>query len=209
MASMYSYERELWDNGNHFIAGVDEVGRGAWAGPLVAAAVILPRKINGLRDSKVLKAPDRHKLYERILNNCAVGVGITEIVEINMHGLTWANQVAMKRAIESLNETPHHLLIDYIKLPRAITQLPQTAIIDGDALSASIAAASIIAKVTRDSLMAQLHKSDAAVSDFAFNKNFGYGTKTHMDALSKHGPTKYHRQFYAPVVQSRQTALDI
>lgn len=206
--SLYNYEKQLWSSGNKLIAGVDEVGRGAWAGPLCAAAVVLPKRMRGLNDSKILSVPMRNKLYDRIIACCDYSIGVVEIDEINRHGLTWANQFAMKRAIDGLRATPDHLLIDYIKLPKSITLLPQTPVTDGDALSASIAAASIIAKVTRDRMMSELHGNDATIRDFSFNRNFGYGTKRHQDALKKHGPTKYHRQFYAPVVQSRQMTID-
>jgi len=209
MPSIYYYENQLWNSGVKYIAGVDEVGRGAWAGPLVAAAVILPRRLYKLRDSKVIKAHDRELLYRKIVSQCVAAIGVAEIYEINQHGLTWANHFAMKRAIDGLQQRPDHLLIDYIKLPRTITFINQTPITDGDALSASIAAASIIAKVTRDRLMAELHRADKDVRHFAFHRNFGYGTPHHQKALSMSGPTKYHRQFYLPVAQSRQTKIEL
>ena len=155
---MYYYERDLWSKGIQCVAGLDEVGRGAWAGPLLSAAVILNKKINGLRDSKTLKVKDRYKLYDRILRNGVVAVGTVSVDEINEHGLTWANLNAMKRAIDSLSVSPKHLLIDYLRLPQNITTITQTPIVDGDAVSASIAAASIVAKVTRDSLMVKIQQ---------------------------------------------------
>lgn len=206
-SSLYEYENKLLDSGIKLIAGVDEVGRGAWAGPLCAAAVVLPKRLRGIDDSKKLSAATRNKLYDRIVSCCDYGIGTVEIGEINRHGLTWANHYAMKRAIDGLSIKPHHLLVDYIKLPKAITELPQTSITDGDALSASIAAASIIAKVARDRLMTQLHRVDADARAFAFHRNFGYGTPHHRRVLMQRGPTKYHRQFYLPVVQSRQGVL--
>lgn len=206
---MYYYERDLWSKGIQCVAGLDEVGRGAWAGPLLSAAVILNKKINGLRDSKTLKVKDRYKLYDRILRNGVVAVGTVSVDEINEHGLTWANLNAMKRAIDSLSVSPKHLLIDYLRLPQNITTITQTPIVDGDAVSASIAAASIVAKVTRDSLMVQIHQENERLRPFSFHKNFGYGTKAHIQALEKMGPTIYHRQFYKPVAMSRQMRLQI
>jgi len=206
---MYHYERDLWKRGIQSIAGLDEAGRGAWAGPLLSAAVILNRRINGLRDSKALKAKDRYKLYDRILRNGIVSIGTVEVEEINEHGLTWANLVAMKRALDGLSTSPKHLLIDYIHLPRNITTITQTSITDGDAISASIAAASIVAKVTRDNLMVRLHQENESLQSFNFHKNFGYGTRAHVEALGKIGPTVYHRQFYKPVARSRQMRLHI
>lgn len=202
--SLYQFENNLWSSGIKYIAGVDEVGRGAWAGPLVAAAVILPKRLYGLRDSKVLKAHERESLYLKLIQNSICSIGIIEIFEINQHGLTWANHYAMKRAIDGLEQRPDHLLIDYIHLPRALTEINQTSVIDGDALSASIAAASIIAKVTRDQLMCDLHNCDKTVQQFAFHRNYGYGTAIHRQALAINGPTRYHRQFYTPVAMSRQ-----
>lgn len=206
---MYHYERDLWKRGIQSIAGLDEAGRGAWAGPLLSAAVILNRRINGLRDSKTLKAKDRYKLYDRILRNGIVSIGTVEVEEINEHGLTWANLVAMKRALDGLSTSPKHLLIDYIHLPRSITTIAQTSITDGDAISASIAAASIVAKVTRDNLMVRLHQENESLQSFNFHKNFGYGTRAHVEALGKIGPTVYHRQLYKPVARSRQMRLHI
>lgn len=206
--SLYTYEKTLREQGVELIAGVDEVGRGAWAGPLCAAAVVLPRRLYGLRDSKIISPQKRNQLYERIVSQCDYSIGIVAIDEINKHGLTWANHHAMKRAIDGLSTTPHYLLIDYIKLPKSITVLPQTSITDGDALSASIAAASIVAKVTRDRMMSQLHRDDTKIRAFAFHRNFGYGTKHHREILMQRGPTKYHRQFYIPVAKSRQAIIN-
>lgn len=207
---MYSYEKELWAKGFKLVAGVDEVGRGAWAGPLVAAAVILPRRLNKLRDSKVLKAKERETIYRRLMQDAICACGVVEVEEINKNGLTWANHHAMVRAVNALSQTPHHLLVDYVKLPKRLIAIPQTAITDGDAISASIAAASIVAKVTRDQIMAELHhKKSEALAEFHFHRNFGYGTKAHQSALAKCGATKHHRRFYAPVAQSLQLRIDL
>jgi ribonuclease HII len=207
MASLYRYENQLAQKGCHLVAGVDEVGRGAWAGPLVAAAVVLSRKISKLRDSKTLKTGEREILQQKIVRDCDHGIGIATVDEINTHGLTWANHYAMKRAVDALSYPPDHLLVDYLRIPPGIIAIEQTPITDGDALSASIAAASIIAKVARDRLMQELHHANIHLADFAFHRNFGYGTKCHQQALAKNGPTKHHRTFYLPVAQSRQIKI--
>jgi len=208
MPSLYHYETLLKKDGYTNIAGVDEAGRGAWAGPLVAGAVILPRKLNRLRDSKTLTPKRRELLARFIKKECDCGIGIVEVADINQHGLAWANHHAMKRAIDALKNSPDHLLIDYLRLPPSlVARTKQLSLVDGDALSASIAAASIIAKVTRDRLMFKLHIGDAGLHSFAFHRNFGYGTKVHETALGKYGPTAHHRLFYAPVAQSRQISI--
>ena len=208
MASMYSYELKLKKDGYAIIAGVDEAGRGAWAGPLVAGAVILARKLNRLRDSKILSPKRRELLARYIRQECDWGIGTVEVCDINQHGLAWANHHAMKRAIDALGSRPDHLLIDYLRLPPSlVSHTKQSSLVDGDTLSASIAAASIIAKVTRDRLMVALHQNNALLHPFAFHRNFGYGTRAHQSALAQYGPTKHHRLFYAPVAQSRQTSI--
>lgn len=208
MASLYYYETKLIKDGYSTIAGVDEAGRGAWAGPLVAGAVILPRKLNRLRDSKILSRRRRELLARYVAKECDWGIGTVEVSEINRHGLTWANHHAMKRAIDTLSHRPDHLLIDYLRLPPSLVgHTRQLSLTDGDALSASIAAASIIAKVTRDRLMMELQSGDKRLKPFSFHRNFGYGTKAHQTALYQYGPTKHHRIFYAPVAQSRQTSI--
>ena len=208
MSSLYHYETMLKNDGYNAIAGLDEAGRGAWAGPLVAGAVVLPRKLNRLRDSKILSPKRRELLARFIKKECDYGIGVVEVADINQHGLAWANHHAMKRAIDALKNPPDHLLIDYLRLPPSlVTHTKQLSLVDGDTLSASIAAASIIAKVTRDRLMVELHSGDSSLHPFSFHRNFGYGTKVHETALGKYGPTAHHRLFYAPVAQSRQIRI--
>lgn len=207
--SIYDYENNLRHQNYLAIAGIDEVGRGAWAGPLIAGAVILEKKLYRLRDSKMLTAKKRQQLATYIIKNSPYGIGIVEVDEINLNGLTWANWQAMIRAIKELPVQPDHLLIDYITLPKFLTKIPQTAITDGDKLSASIAAASIIAKVHRDKIMNELHYNNLDLRPFAFNRNAGYGTALHRQALKELGATKHHRQYYLPVAQSRQITFDL
>ena len=207
--SQYYFEEKLIKNGCKIIAGLDEAGRGAWAGPLVAAAVVLKYRMRGLRDSKTLRASDRARLARRITAYAEVGIGIVEVADINANGLTWANQQAMLKALHKLPLAPDHLLIDYIRLPKTSTPIPQTSITDGDALSATIAAASIIAKATRDELMVALHQNNLELTEYYFHRNFGYGTRKHIEALKKLGPTIHHRNNYWPVARSRQMPLDL
>lgn len=191
------HERELRLAGYRRIAGVDEVGRGPLAGPVVAAAVILPPRprLRGLRDSKVVPRVRRERLYEQILERAiAVGVGCVEVEEIDAINILQATKLAMRQAVERLPERPDHLLIDALSL-RDIT-LPQRAIIDGDAISASIAAASIVAKVTRDRICDEM---DARYPAYGFARNKGYCTRQHVDALLDQGPCAWHRRSFAPI----------
>ncbi|WP_449539991.1 ribonuclease HII [Ferdinandcohnia sp. Marseille-Q9671] len=193
---MSRYEQLLYQEGNRFIAGVDEVGRGPLAGPVVAAAVILPQDayIPGLNDSKKLTERKREELFSQI-SECAISVGIgiipAKIIdEINIYEAT---KQAMKKAVLGLSETPDHILVDAMKLP---INIPQTSIIKGDAKSVSIAASSVIAKVTRDRLMERLSHT---YPQYGFEKHMGYGTTFHLEALQKHGVTEEHRRSFAPI----------
>jgi len=193
---LYSYERELIQNGIKLIAGIDEVGRGPLVGPVVAACVILPLnyKLDGLTDSKKLSEKKREKFYD-ILNQEALAIGIgmvyqTEIDEINIYEAT---KVAMKKAVANLKIKPEHLLIDAMKLE---TDIPQTSIIKGDMKSLSIAAASVIAKVTRDRMMMEL---DLKYPMYDFKNNKGYPTKKHLAAIQEYGIIEEHRKSYGPV----------
>jgi ribonuclease HII len=191
------HERELRSAGFRWIAGIDEVGRGSLAGPVVAAAVILPERhrIRGLRDSKVLPRSRREALYERILDRAtAVGVGCMEVEVIDRINILQATKLAMREALSRLTQPPDHLVIDALSLPQV--DLPQRPIIDGDAISASIAAASIVAKVTRDRICAEF---DARYPAYGFARNKGYGTRRHLDALLEEGPCEWHRRSFAPV----------
>ncbi len=194
--AMREFEQVAWGEGYEFIAGVDEVGRGPLAGPVVAAAVILPRsyKLLGLDDSKKVNEAKRNAFYEEIMREAiAVGVGIMDQSVIDDINIYEATKKAMQAAIQQLKQQPDYLLIDAMKLPLAI---PQQSIIKGDARSVSISAASIVAKVTRDRLM---YEYDELYPQYGFKNNMGYGTKEHLAALREYGPTPWHRRSFAPV----------
>ena len=195
LQAMLTHERRLWDSGRSLIAGVDEVGRGPLAGPVVAAAVILPHDFDvlGIDDSKKLSPKKREELAEVIKEKAlawSVGrVGPERIDEIN---ILEATKEAMTQAVRGLSLQPDHVLIDGNFTVRALA-LPQTAIVKGDANSTSIAAASILAKVTRDRYMEEM---DAVYPGYAFASNKGYGTKAHYDGLKAQGPTPIHRRSF-------------
>ena len=181
------------------VAGVDEAGRGPLAGPVVAAAVILPARgfPEGLNDSKQVKAADRERLCGLLIDCAVVGIGVVEPEEIDRLNILQATLKAMTLAVDALTVAPGHVLVDGNRLPR--WGWPATAIVKGDAKSLSIAAASIVAKHTRDQLMlaaAVLHPQ----YDWAANK--GYGSPRHLAALRDHGPTPLHRRSFAPVAQA-------
>ena len=192
----------LLSQGYSFIAGLDEAGRGSLAGPVVAAAVILPLDnadcpalLNGVRDSKQLSCQARESLYDVIMQHAlAVGVGLGSVELIDERNILQATKYAMRSALTQLSTPPHALLLDALLL--SDVPLPQRSIIKGDASCLSIAAASIIAKVTRDRLMVQLHAHYPA---YGFAQHKGYGTEAHLAALRKHGATPVHRQSFAPV----------
>jgi len=204
------HERELRLAGFQRIAGIDEVGRGSLAGPVVAAAVILPdrHRIKGLRDSKVLSRARREALYELILDRAeAVGVGSMEVEVIDRINILQATKLAMRQALGHLNPGPDHLMIDALRLREV--DLPQRPIIDGDAISASIAAASIVAKVTRDRICAEI---DARYPAYGFARNKGYGTRRHFEALLREGPCEWHRRSFAPLrlmLAGEQLSMDL
>ena len=192
-----SHEYELRRAGFRRIAGLDEVGRGSLAGPVVAAAVMLPARprIRGLRDSKVLSRARREQLYEDITARAeAIGVGCVEVEVIDRINILEATRLAMREALAHLPQPPDHLLIDALTIREAA--YPQRAIIDGDAISASIAAASIIAKVTRDRICDEM---DARFPAYGFARHKGYATRRHYDALIREGPCEWHRRSFAPV----------
>ena len=193
---MKEFETELYNNGINFIAGIDEVGRGPLVGPVVTAAVILPKDFYDVRinDSKKLTEKKRELLYDVIMENAlSVGIGMSSPEVIDEINILNATKKAMIEAINNLSIKPEHLLIDAVKLD---IDIPQTSIIKGDAKSESIAAASIIAKVTRDRMMVELDKK-YPMYDFKHNK--GYGTKKHIEALYEYGPISEHRKSFAPV----------
>ena len=184
------HEAYLREQGFKIIAGVDEVGRGAWAGPLVAAAVILNRRLYGLRDSKMLLASQREKLAKKIQRTSKWGIGEVSVLELNKLKLTKGTQLAFRRAVKALSSKPDFVLADGFKF---LSPLPCRALKKGDMICYSIAAASIIAKVYRDELMVQLDKKHHG---YHFDKNKGYGTKSYQNALKKLGPSKANRLFY-------------
>ncbi len=193
---MKKFETELYNNGVNLIAGIDEVGRGPLVGPVVTAAVILPKDFydERINDSKKLTEKKRELLYDIIMENAiAVGIGMSSPKVIDEINILNATKKAMIEAVNNLTVKPEHLLIDALKLD---INIPQTSIIKGDAKSESIAAASIIAKVTRDRMMIELDKK-YPMYDFKHNK--GYGTKKHIEALYEYGPISEHRKSFAPV----------
>lgn len=196
LEGMMAYEKECYGQGIQLIAGVDEVGRGPLAGPVVAAAVILPKgcKISGLNDSKKIPKSKHKEIYEAVLEHAiAIGIGIKDNHVIDQVNIYEATKLAMVEAIGQLNPQPQHLLIDAMKLDLPISQ---TSIIKGDANSLSIAAASIVAKVTRDQMMAAY---DQEYPGYDFAQNAGYGTAKHLDGLQKLGVTPIHRRSFEPV----------
>ena len=196
LESMLSYEKELNKQGLTLIAGVDEVGRGPLAGPVVAAAVILPQncKIKGLNDSKKIPKKKHEEIFQAVKENAlAIGIGIMDNYVIDQVNIYEATKLAMKEAISQLPPQPEHLLIDAMKLDLPISQ---TSIIKGDANSLSIAAASIVAKVTRDELM---NDYDQQFPGYDFTANAGYGTAKHLEGLTKLGVTPIHRTSFEPV----------
>ena len=196
LEGMLAYEKECYARGMELIAGVDEVGRGPLAGPVVAAAVILPKacKIPGLNDSKKIPKSKHKEIYEAVLQNAiAIGIGIKDNQVIDQVNIYEATKLAMMEAIGQLEPQPQHLLIDAMKLDLPI---PQTSIIKGDANSLSIAAASIVAKVTRDQMMEEFDKE---YPGYDFAQNAGYGTAKHLAGLDKLGVTPIHRRSFEPV----------
>ena len=196
LEKMLAYEKELYAQGIDLIAGVDEVGRGPLAGPVVAAAVILPKacKIPGLNDSKKIPKAKHKEIYEAVLQNAvAIGIGIKDNQVIDQVNIYEATKLAMMEAIGQLEPQPQHLLIDAMKLDLPISQ---TSIIKGDANSLSIAAASIVAKVTRDQMMEEF---DCEYPGYDFTQNAGYGTANHLAGLHKLGVTPIHRRSFEPV----------
>lgn len=193
---MLEYENNLYNEGVTLIAGVDEVGRGPLIGPVVACACILPVNFyhKDIKDSKKLSEKKREEMYKIIKENAiSIGLGIVSEKVIDEVNIYEATKIAMKEAIKNLNITPEHVLIDAMKLE---LNIPSTSIIKGDAKSESIAAASIIAKVTRDHMLDEMDK-EYPMYDLKNNK--GYGTKKHLEALQTYGPCKYHRVSYSPV----------
>ncbi|MBZ5685392.1 MAG: ribonuclease HII [Acidobacteriia bacterium] len=193
------YEKKAWESGARLVAGVDEVGRGSLFGCVVAAAVILDPtyRVRGLRDSKLLPPERREALAQRIREHAvAWAVAAVDAARIDQINIYQASRAAMRDAVMGLAPKPDHLLIDALKIE---CELPQDAIIHGDALSASIAAASILAKVERDRMMCEW---DAVFPQYGLASHKGYSTPKHLAALRELGPTPLHRQSFAPVWQN-------
>ena len=194
-------ETDLWSKNIINICGIDEVGRGCLAGPVYSAAVVLDQNTNfeskdfkQINDSKKLSEKKREKLFDYIIDISKFGIGICTVEEIDHLGIQQAVKVSMIRAVESLEIQPDHLLIDNMKLD---LDIPQTSIIKGDQISKSISSASIIAKVSRDNLMKNQISNNYPM--YKFEKNKGYGTKEHMDAIKTFGITKQHRKSFEPI----------
>ena len=207
MEDLYQYERELYQKGAKLIGGVDEVGRGPLIGSVVAACVVLPEDfhLEGLTDSKKLSEKKRNLFYDIIQEQAlAIGVGIIDEKKIDEVNIYEATKLAMKEAIQNTNIKLDHVLIDAMPLDISI---PTTSIIKGDSKSISIAAASVIAKVTRDKMMYEL---DQKYPMYNLKHNKGYPTKKHLEAIQEYGITKYHRLSYGPVkeYQDKKNPID-
>ncbi len=202
---MDSFEKRLWSSGFSRVAGVDEVGRGALAGPVVAAAVIFPAGVEnfGLRDSKKLTPAKREFLFEEIKNKAvSIGIGVVEPEEIDRINILRATLKAMDMAISFLTPKPDYILVDGNQLIKS--DIPQEAIVKGDDRSLSIAAASIIAKVTRDRLMTTLHE---AYPEYNFPSHKGYGTEEHRAAINRCGPSLIHRKSFVLKPKEEQFSM--
>ncbi len=207
LKAMSAFEKKLEENGYQKIAGIDEAGRGPLAGPVVAAACILPKNalFVNLNDSKQLTAEERETLFHSITTcpGLIYGIGSASVEEIDRINILQATMVAMKRAEAALTSRPDYLLIDGNQLP--YFDIPCEGIVQGDGLSISIAAASILAKVTRDRIMAEL---DAKWPSYGFKQHKGYATEKHLEAIRKWGPCPIHRISFEPVKSMFKTALE-
>jgi len=199
------YERRLWKEGLDAVAGVDEAGVGPMAGPVVAAAVVFSPEtfIKGVHDSKQLTHEQREELFTPIRERAiAVGVGMASVLEIDRLNIYWATMLASKRALSALGLSPRHVLVDGRLIPGL--ELPQTRIVGGDRKSFCIAAASIIAKVTRDRMMVAY---DEQYPGYGFAQHKGYCTNDHMEQLRDLGPSPIHRRSFWPVAAASQLLL--
>ena len=205
MIDLYKYENELYNKGIEFVGGVDEVGRGPLIGSVVAACVVLPKGfvLEGLTDSKKLSEKKREQFYDIIMDKAiAVGIGIVDEKIIDEVNIYEATKMAMKEAIFNTGIELEHVLIDAMPLD---IDIDTTSIIKGDAKSISIAAASVIAKVTRDKMMYEL---DVLYPMYGLANNKGYGTKKHIEAIKEYGITKYHRLSFKPVSDYKDKLVD-
>lgn len=204
----FSFEMPLWERGLGYIAGIDEAGRGALAGPVSAAALIFPpdpalsNALIGVQDSKQM-SPTRRAYWEKRLDHFALAwaVGFAQAEEIDALGIVPATRLAAQRALDKLSIRPQHLLIDFIELPKV--DIPQTSLVKGDARSYSIAAASILAKTSRDHLCLEL---DRMHPEYGFARHKGYGTSLHLETLRQIGPSPVHRRSFKPVSGILQSA---
>ena len=201
MKCSFRHERALYAQGCGCVAGIDEAGRGPLAGPVVAVAVVLPRRFSHklLTDSKRLASPLRESLHAELVGNLDVrfGVAVVGVEEIDCLNILRATHEAMRRAVAALASAPSHVLIDGLSVHPF--PIPQTALVGGDGLSFSIAAASVIAKVTRDRLMIE---HDATFPEYEFARHKGYGTALHLERLKRYGPCELHRRSFLPVRQA-------
>ena len=202
-------EKELWAEGFDVIVGIDEVGRGAWAGPLMVGAAILPRdkRVNGVRDSKMLTEKHREQLFDKVAAWCeAWAVGAATQQECDALGMAAAQKLAAERAIHALGVRPDAAVVDgkWDFVSPHVRHVEMR--VKADRVCLSVAAASILAKVTRDRMMDEL---DAIYPNYGFRQHKGYGTKQHQDALKKYGATPIHRKSFAPVHQLLQPTLDL
>lgn len=203
---MYEYEDELYEQGIKLIGGIDEVGRGPLIGPVVTACVILPKDyvLEGLTDSKKLSEKKREKFYDILMKDAiSIGIGVVDEKEIDKVNIYQATKEAMAQAVDNMKIKPEHILVDAMPLE---LDIPTTSIIKGDAKSITIAAASVIAKVTRDRMLDELDKI-YPMYDLKHNK--GYPTKKHLEAISEYGITKYHRLSYGPVAKYKDKINEI
>ncbi len=194
---LYQYEKELWKNGINLIAGMDEVGRGPLIGPVVTACVILPKDfvLEGLTDSKKLSEKKREEFYDYIMEHAiSVGIGMMDEKVIDEVNIYEATKLAMYQAVEKSKVKPEHVLIDAMKLDKL--EMPSTSIIKGDAKSISIAAASVVAKVTRDRMMIELDKKYPM---YGFKSHKGYPTKKHIEAIKEYGLINGYRKTFKPI----------
>jgi len=208
-APNFQFEIEYWEKGLRYIAGIDEAGRGALAGPVAAAAVIFPPnvkladRLHGVRDSKLMRPAEReewaHRLPALALTHA---VGFASPDEIDALGIVPATRLAMQRSLEALQLVPHFLLIDYVSF--SVGDIPQRTLVKGDERSLSIAAASILAKVARD---AQMREMDADFPGYGFIRNKGYGTLEHRIALGKMGPSSIHRKSFNGVLSGGKSSI--
>jgi len=200
--TMMQFERQALANGFARVAGVDEAGRGPLAGPIVAAAVVLAWPVPGLNDSKQLTATQREHLYRLLMEgDHKIGVAVVAADRIDRQGIQSANYAAMAEAVAALDPAPDFLLVDGFEIRGCA--LPQKRLIKGDCRSLSIAAASVVAKVTRDRVMDEL---DAQHPGYGFRKHKGYATQEHLAALARLGPCRFHRRSFAPLCQTAETA---